>query len=184
MNISTWRLQSKNSQDNCEFLNTRAEELKQYIESVDVDPADPGAASEKFKKPILDWAVSQGWSLSKTIDESVIRSLPHANYKIHALFDMPDCSCGQKHRLFFQFLFDNRQAIGTNLLRLDLALKNFETSEDRTGLAIGLMVDGPVKAQFRWDNSVAIGKEYEMALIGPYVSIFNSQIELWTLNQG
>lgn len=184
MNISTWRLQSKNGLSNCEYLDKYAQELRQFIESVEVDPDEPGAASEKFKKPILDWAVSKGWSLSKTIDESVIRSLPHANYKIHALLDMPECSCGQKHRLFFQLMFDNRQAIGTNLLRLDLALKNFETSDDRTGLAIGLMVDGPVKAKFRWDNSVAIGKEYEMALIGPYESLFHGRIELWTLNQG
>ena len=99
-------------------------------------------------------------------------------------FDMIDeisADCEHSHRILVEQCFDNRQAIGTNLLKFQLASSLFENHLKHTALSIIICADRHSLKLFGWDGSIASSEEYEAALRGPYANIITANVVLMVI---
>ena len=80
--------------------------------------------------------------------------------------------CGHKHRFFSEFCFDNRQAIGTNLLKFQVAAAN-SRFHGYSPLGFLICADGFSIKNYGWDGGVASYQEYDHAIRIPYKNILN-----------
>lgn len=100
-----------------------------------------------------------------------------ANYRVDFLKTIREHECGHKHQIAIELCFDNRQVIGTNLLKAHLANN---LSEKGQGIAILLVAEEKLRDQ-AYDSSIGTESEYETALLSAYSSIVDSEIVLFTL---
>ena len=119
--------------------------------------------------PILQ---NNGWKQNFPIDSSV-SSNDYASFFIDFYLDTSSESCGHGHRFLLQFMFDNRQAIGTNLLKFDIASRNAALHERQT-TSIALCVEKSRVRQLGWDGSAASAQEYIDAVLGPYNKVLTN----------
>ena len=105
--------------------------------------------------------------------DSSVSSNDYASFFIDFYLDTPSESCGHGHRFLLQFMFDNRQAIGTNLLKFDIASRNAALRERQT-TSIALCVEKSRVRQLGWDGSAASAQEYIDAVLGPYNKVITN----------
>ena len=165
----------------CGLLQAAKRELRDFLEGLSLDGDSELAASKKIKIPLFHWAESHGWKKNRLVNPGIPSGIPTSIYKVNLLKDLPNCSCGSHHRIFFHAYFDNRQAIGTNLLRLGVAKKYFEQTDANQAELIALVVDSKSREYFGWDKSVGTVEEYEYALTKIYEFALKSQIDFWVI---
>lgn len=103
-----------------------------------------------------------------------------ANYRMDYLRTFRQSDCGHVHQISFEVCFDNRQAIGTNVLKAHLA--NNLVSRNSSASAASLLLVSERKIQNEaFDSSIGSEVEYEAALLGAYSEIADSAISLLTL---
>jgi hypothetical protein len=78
-------------------------------------------------------------------------------------------------------MFDNRQAIGTNLLKFAVGQASF-AGENHDVISLGICVSEGAKIRNGWDASVAIFDEYSGAIMMQYKNVINARIALWEIN--
>lgn len=100
----------------------------------------------------------------------------YANYLMDAVVDEYKSDCGHNHRINLQLFLDNRQAIGTNLLKFEISADRFQTTDFDKALAIGITVDKDCKKRLKIDGSVATFSEYEKACNNAYLEILKSRL--------
>lgn len=125
-----------------------------------------------------------GWIPDFLALESIPRNFPNKNYVIDHIFDGDCRSCDVRHRLQIEVCFDNRQAIGTNILKLEIGAEAFRR---RTGgRAFSLIICGNRKAlKFGgWDSGVADDNEYQIAIDTAYKSILSGNVALVVMQDG
>lgn len=132
----------------------------------DLDLAMRGG-SVQVKKLIFDAANKQGWELDFSVSTNVSKDYPDANFKINYLWVSKECACGKRHKVFVHRCFDNRQAIGTNLLRFMIANQSPTKSPRDDYSFIALVADEKAK-RASWDGSVGSYEEYFFAVNGGY----------------
>jgi len=96
------------------------------------------------------------------------------NYLIDGVADLDSNSCSHKHRFLVEFCFDNRQAIGTNLLKFELASSIYEEKINQKAMCFLICADKSSIKKLGWDGGVGSSEEYENALRGPYSKLFHS----------
>jgi hypothetical protein len=165
----------------CESVKAAEAKLVSFLQGIEFDVNLVGSASNKIKGPLFTWAIANGWKKSRLADPGIPTGISTAIYKINLTLDLPKSSCQHHHRIFFQAFFDNRQAIGTNLLRLSIAKNYFEKKESNRAHIIGLVVDSNSKSKFGWDKSVGTLEEYEYAASKIYDFALNSKFEFWAI---
>jgi hypothetical protein len=165
----------------CERVNAVKRELEVFLSGLDFDGDSKLAASNKIKVPLFLWADSKGWKRNRLVNPGIPSGIPTSVYKVNLLSDLPNCACGRHHRIFFHAFFDNRQAIGTNLLRLGVAKKYFEQTSENEAELIALVIDSKSKDFFGWDNSVGTVEEYEYAQTKIYNFALESEINFWVI---
>jgi hypothetical protein len=155
--------------------------LVKFLQSLELDNDGPGATSNKIKVPLTNWAKENGWRPNRIIDSTIPSGISNSIYKVNLLRDIPLNSCPHHHRVFFHCFFDNRQAIGTNLIRLDYAIGNFQTQESRIGHGVALVLDGAAKTFFGWDNAVGTWEEYDFAVKKTFSNFAKNPIDFWII---
>lgn len=174
--------EAKNTlKSDCGFVQAIRRELRDFLEGLLLDADSELPASNKIKIPLFHWAESHGWKKNRIVNPGIPSGISTSIYKVNLLKDIPNCSCGSHHRIFFHAFFDNRQAIGTNLLRLEVAKKYFEQIETNKAELIALVLDSKSKEYFGWDNSVGTVEEYEYALTKIYDFALEPQIDFWVI---
>jgi hypothetical protein len=81
----------------------------------------------------------------------------------------------RKVQLTLEVFGDNRQALASNLLKLELAGRNFSKFGESIG--IGVCVDKRLK-KIAWDGSTATSDEYEFGLLHTYSRFIETPIVL------
>lgn len=100
-----------------------------------------------------------------------------ANYRVDFLKTFRNESCSHKHQISIELCFDNRQVIGTNLLKAHLAN---QLGEEGKNIAILIVAEEKLRNQ-AYDGSIGTESEYETALLAAYSSVIDSEITLFTL---
>lgn len=165
----------------CGPVRVAKRDLEKFLTLLELDEHSDSATSSKIKNPLYEWAQANGWKRNRLIDPSIPSGIPTSIYKVNLLMDLPECECHKHHRIFFHAFFDNRQAIGTNILRLRVAKKYFERGEGKVAELIALVIDSKSKESFGWDNSVAAVEEYEYALNSIYNFADETSINFWVI---
>lgn len=105
---------------------------------------------------------------------------PQANYTVDYLRTYRDAPCGHIHQVTIELCFDNRQAIGTNLLKAQMANKLLPTLNGNSSISVLVVADSEIKAR-AYDSSVGDEEEYESALLSAYAAELSTPIILFTL---
>ncbi len=120
------------------------------------------------------------WEKSSIFHDSSLLDVP-AIYRLDGRGTCSD-SCGSRHYLNFVLCLNNRESIGTNFLKLEIAAK--EDIRHQKGIEIfdrnilGVLVtlnDGMLRAG-GWDSSYASSNEYTFAYKHAYRQIIKSNI--------
>jgi hypothetical protein len=134
----------------------------------------------KSAEVLSEWFLQTCQSLDSIQKFRISSEIPleriYANYLMDAVVDKYDSDCGHNHRINLQLLLDNRQAVGTNLLKFEISSDRFQVTESNKALAIGITVNNECKKQLKIDGSVATLSEYEKACDIAYSEILKSRL--------
>ncbi len=84
-----------------------------------------------------------------------------------------------KLQVTLEIFGDNRQAVAANLLKLELAGRNFSKYGQTIG--IGVCIEKSLKAR-GWDGSTATSDEYEFALLHTYARFIETPLILFVVS--
>ena len=146
------------------------EKLTEAIHVVKLPSNSKEQTTSVLRAQLDDFLDESGWEESFRVDNLISLEFPTANYTLDLSLDSASSSCGHLHRYFIEFCFDNRQAIGTNLLKFEVASRNAEL-QNRVPLPILICATAQAIKQFGWDGGVASYQEYDHALRMPYKNI-------------
>jgi hypothetical protein len=147
--------------------------FRDHLQSFEIDVMTK--VSGQLRRHVKDFFTTNAWITNYKFANDVPEDLSDVNYRFDGILDILENECAHRHRFFIEICFDNRQSIGTNLLKFELATKNFETNSERKSLGIMLCADRSALRKFGWDESAASSEEYEVALRGPYGGIMIHQ---------
>lgn len=100
------------------------------------------------------------------------------NFVVDALRAFVGETCGHNHQIRIEISFDNRQVIGTNVLKMIVRNENFEESPDKRWLGIILAPSRDAKTAFGLDSAVGSSDEYLVAVESGYRELINQPIYL------
>jgi hypothetical protein len=146
------------------------EELTKALQLVELPRNSKEGTTGVLRAQMDEFLERSGWKESFRIDNLISLEFPTANYTLDLSLDDSNPECSHKHRFFIEFCFDNRQAIGTNLLKFEVASRNAELQE-RIPLPILICATSQAIKQFGWDGGVASYQEYDHALRIPYKNV-------------
>lgn len=159
----------------CLVEQRRITGLKLALEQIVVALESKDSPSKQIKNATGEIFQQGGdWRQPFQIDTNVSSIYPLSNYKLDAMIDESPANCEHFHRALVEQCFDNRQAIGTNLLKFQLATSLFEARLNHITLSIIICADRHSLKLFGWDGSIASSEEYEAALRGPYAKIITT----------
>ncbi|CAB5121049.1 MAG: hypothetical protein F2954_05520 [Actinobacteria bacterium] len=166
----------------CAIVIEEIAKLKDLLEPIEIDTAI-GKSTQQIQKLLYPELVKSGWILNFIYDSNTASLYPTSNYSLDAIKDVQSNSCIHNHRLLLELCFDNRQAIGTNLLKFETAKRIYERTDN--SLATSIIVCGSQEglADLKWDGGVASFSEYENALLTVYRDIFTIEPQYLIIKQ-
>lgn len=160
----------------CPFEKIQVNALQAHLSGIDPVESDRKSPSSQIKDHISAHLLNLKWREKFVFDSRVPTSINSANYRFDAVLDSEEVlQCGHRHRIFLEICFDNRQAIGTNLLKFQAGSELFDTSSERKSLAVLICADNRTLKKYNWDSSAASLEEYEFAFRTPYSSIIRKE---------
>lgn len=170
-----------------EFLNHACFDviLSRILDALKGTPSLTSVEFEKTKslRAVLTTNLTSesGWVRQLVGIDAIPSNLHNQNYVIDFSSDYQSEVCSERHRVLLEICFDNRQAIGTNIFKLETAAKNFR--EKTGGDAVGIIICGDRKSLKvgGWDAGVADEEEYQVALGTAYGDYLSSSISLLVL---
>jgi hypothetical protein len=147
--------------------------FREHLQSFEVDSSS--RVSAQLRKHVKNYFLENSWIMNYKFATDVPEDLSDVNYRFDGILDLQDTACQHRHRFLIEICFDNRQSIGTNLLKFELAAKSFESSSNRKAHGFMLCADRRALRKFGWDESAGSSEEYEVALRGPYGEIMKHQ---------
>jgi hypothetical protein len=168
-------LGNPSTQIDCPSVQDSIDLFKSYLERVELTEGSTGP-SNIIKNGLSEIETLPGWEKKFLFSREAHSSLPNANYTVNYLFVEPKCDCGFRHKIFVHLCFDNRQAIGTHLLRFKAAMVgNAKQPLDRP-VSVAVVADSKAKSRFGWDNSAGTYEEFAQAIEFEYSEILDLPI--------
>ena len=157
------RITGRESEDLCSGVLETIKSLRTSLEAVMIESSTETSASKQVKNHMFEKLIVEGWRPRFKIDKNVSESYPLANYMLDAMHDFQSSGCSHIHRFLIEFCFDNRQAIGSNILKFEVASR---TAVEANFLPVPILIcaDSEALKHFGWDGSIASADEYEYAL--------------------
>lgn len=175
MKVKIRAVRNLNIQDLCKFESNTLSDLTSKLGQLKF-PAKPSKSADIFS----EWFSEISQELNMIQEFRISNDIPleraYANYRMDAVLDEYSSECGHNHRINVQLFLDNRQAIGTNLLKFEISSNRFEKTEDDKSFAIAISIDKECKKALKIDNSVATYAEYEKACNNAYDGILKCRL--------
>lgn len=176
MRIEKSCLGSEANANECKSVTDVVEVFRSRLANIDLESASTGP-SQTVKQGLDGLAENPGWEKKFLFSREAHSSLPNANYTVNYLYVEKHCSCGYRHKIFFHLCFDNRQAIGTHLLRFKLATHLDSKLPNNRPVAVAVVADARAKKKFGWDNAAATYEEFAQALELEYAEILGLELQ-------
>jgi hypothetical protein len=157
------RITGREKSELCLIVFETIKALQVSLEAVVIESSEDSSASKQLKSHMFNQLISDGWRPQFKISKEVSEVYPLANYVLDVMHDFSSEKCSHIHRFFVEFCFDNRQAIGSNILKFEVASR-VAIESNYFPVPILVCADGATLKQFGWDGSIAGANEYEYAL--------------------
>lgn len=174
MEVEVKRTKGKSLSDLCPTEKQVISAIQSHLENIQLSKNSTEPASKQIKDATMEIFQKSAWRHPFLFDTTVSDVFPKTNYQIDAVLDSPSSECSHNHRFLVEHCFDNRQAIGTNLLKFELATSIFENSLSSKALPILICADKISLKSFGWDGSIASSEEYENAIRSAYSQIIKT----------
>ena len=168
--LAKWEL-CDNQQDAIMRLNHA---LLGYLKEFDRNPI----SSAQLRALVVECLTRSNWSPNVLVTKSLPLGNPLATLRVNGLIDLSSCPCKKRHRILLNCMFDNRQALGTNLLKFEVGASEYQ-NELRDVISVGICISEGSKQRNNWDSSIATFDEYSAALMHQYSKVLHSKILLW-----
>ena len=147
----------------CSIVRVQTQALQASLETVIIETSLELSASKQLKSFMFNQLVAEGWRSHFKISKDVSEVYPLANYVLDAMQDVTSNECNHTHRFLVEFCFDNRQAIGSNILKFEVASR-VAIQSNYQPVPILVCAELEVLKDYGWDGSIASSAEYEYAL--------------------
>jgi len=166
------RITGGDKEDLCSIVVDTINALQKSLEAVVIESSVDSSASKQLKNYMFNQLITDGWRPQFKISKKVSEVYPLANYIVDVMHDFSSDKCNHTHRFFVEFCFDNRQAIGSNILKFEAASR---AAVESNYLPVPVLVCADAEALkfFGWDGSIAGASEYEYALRVVYRDIMH-----------
>jgi hypothetical protein len=156
-----------------EGLAKSLQEISNQLATINLDEADPKQLGSAFLiSQISNLPFIDGWREKV----SIIRDFPSKYPKGHIKVDFQSrLTSDSGSCLTLELFADNREALGTNLLKLQIA--NEVNGVIGETLGIGIVLSATLK-KAGWDGSVATEDEYEYAMRHTYAKFILTPVVL------
>jgi hypothetical protein len=139
------------------------------------------SASSAIQSHLREVLLKEGWLERQLISRDALNDLSNAAYRVNFFYLVQDCSCENNHRFYLHLCFDNRQAVGTNLLRFELAQKKLSDGAKQRHTYLAFVIDTYAKEKYGWDNSAGTYEEYRHALESAYKGILSPRVDYFVI---
>lgn len=165
----------------CESQHAEFRKLREEIQDCIENSRPLIISSSDLRRVVTSRLANLGWNTGALVTSKLPLGSPLATLRVNGLKDLHSCDCGVRHRILVNCMFDNRQAIGTNLLKFAVGQESF-IGDNQDVISLGICVSEGAKARNDWDASVAIFDEYSGAIMMQYKNVINARIALWEIN--
>lgn len=155
--------------------------LLAVIQTVDCRQFEVGRPSSQLKKLVEVEFQNMDWNNRVLINRQFETPLSTANYIVDFQKIFSTSECNNRHQVAVEFALDNRQAVGTNLLKANYANQFFSTNADSVSLAVLITLSKSSRISGGWDSATSLFDDYSLAIRQPYAGVFNSTILLLSL---
>lgn len=152
----------------CKAPRLALNQLVQELGNIELGGVIGGSVQAKIL--LSQTSKALGWETDFLVTREASKDFPNANFKVNYLWVSRACPCGERHRVFVHRCFDNRQAIGTNLLRFFLAHQAGLRGTRDSSAFVAIVADEKAK-RAAWDGSVGSYEEYFFSLNGGYQAL-------------
>ena len=157
------RTTGRETEDLCAVVTEKIKVLRATLEAVVIETSVESPASKQVKDHMFNQLINDGWRPRFKIEKGISESYPLANYILDAIKDFSSEKCKHVHRFLVEFCFDNRQAIGSNILKFEVASRTAVESNFQP-VPLLICADTATLKHFGWDGSIAGANEYEYAV--------------------
>ncbi len=157
------RIPRREKQDLCNVVIQNLDTIRQSLEAIILSNSHSDSASKQVKDQMLNVLLESEWHHNIKINKDISEVYPMANYVLDAMKDIAGDNCNHSHRFFVEFCFDNRQAIGSNILKFEVASRN-AVKFNFDPIPVLICAEQETLKHFGWDGSIASANEYEHAL--------------------
>jgi len=161
------RITGREKEDLCSIVVETIRSLQTSLEEVVIETSIDSSASKQLKNHMFNQLITDGWRPQFKVSKEVSEAYPLANYILDAMHDFTSDKCKHTHRFFVEFCFDNRQAIGSNILKFEVASRA-AVEANYSPVPVLVCADAGALKHFGWDGSIAGASEYEYALRAVY----------------
>ena len=163
----------RDSSDFCEIEVSTIGSIKSSLRTAITKLSETDHPSKFLKSNLASVLIAKGWKTDFEIDPKISKEYPSAIFKIDYFYDLNAEICNHKHRFFLEVSFDNRQNLGTNLLKFEVASINSESHGFRI-LPILICADEAILKKYKWDGAIADVWEYDHAIRIPYSRVIKN----------
>jgi hypothetical protein len=157
--------------------------LVELFSSIDLEELDESKPSTpQIRAKVEGKLARDGWSQKVLITDDFPSGVNRANYEVDFQLQMQCPDCRLPHQISLELAFDNRQAVGSNLLKMDSANLSFVDTREGVSLSIIVVTTAVNRDSGKWDNAVAIDHDYSWALRKAYRRYFKTPIMLLTIS--
>lgn len=164
----------------CPFEKKILKQLDDEFSQLNIEISNQSAA-DLISRTFVALALRSDWIQQFRFDPDIPLQRAYANYLMDAVSDDYDSECGHHHRVSIQSCFDNRQAIGTNLLKFEVAANKFIRGADYRILSVIICANRDSKKALKLDNSVATFEEYVVGVRTAYRGILTAPLVILEL---
>ena len=161
------------------WFKSQLDLVRETLELIDLNQLDAGTKTTEYIRQNLDKCL-KSWATKALFTSVLPPNRATSNYKIDYQSRNRDAS-NAKNLVSLELVFDNRQAIGTNLLKLESSARQFVFDTGGTSLSLIVVPSQDLKNLGYWDKSVAIGPEYSWAIRKAYNFLLTSPLVLITV---
>jgi hypothetical protein len=159
----------------CPFESGLFQDIGRAVDQLQIKPGKKSSAAQ-LGEWFANLVQKSGWLANFRFNADIPLVRAYSNYLMDAVVDGYESTCGHHHRVSIQSCFDNREAIGTNLLKFEIASKKYSKNDEYRALGILICASRETKKRLKLDNSVGTLEEYEVAIRTAYKNILHCRV--------
>ncbi len=160
-------------------LDFALDEIVLAFENFSFPAVAVGAPTSDIRKHFGQSPSISGWVAKQNVNPDVPKALGRTSFEVDFAKIFRQMGCGADHQVLFELAFDNRQAVGSNLLKMEVASRKHAMASGG-GISFGILLcpGSNILTERGWDPAVGTSAEYENALLVGYKGILNSNFGL------